>query len=80
MECALLGVASGPHVRSNKRTTLSTGDAESRRVVLHTGAHGPGMAAMQQGHPQQHPGGAMMAPGHPHAMAMGVPRPPPPAR
>jgi len=48
------------------------------------GVHAPAMSAMQQqGHPQapHHPGAAMMAPGLPHAgVAMGLPRPPPPAR
>lgn len=48
------------------------------------GVHAPAMSAMQQqGHPQAPhlPGAAMMAPGLPHAgVAMGLPRPPPPAR
>ena len=69
--------------RLRSKQCVSSSHAPTTLHPTAAGMHAPAMSAMQQGHPQAppHPGAAMMAPGHPHAgMAMGMPRPPPPAR
>ncbi len=72
-----------PHVEAVDQTVAVLTATPVSAVVA--GVHAPVMSAMQQqqGHPQAPhlPGAAMMAPGLPHAgVAMGLPRPPPPAR